>query len=183
MKNIFLVGFVFFLLSINLPAQTSKLDGVVNKYKAFAEKIGSPIIIISGFSPGEPNSASGIDCSVKFLNVSNIRIKYINFTVTPYNAVGDAAFSEIGHLSTAVLKYTGFLNPNEYTYCSWKPIWYNSTIKSLKLDKFEVIFDDNTNVVIGAASISDIIFSPSDWITFTFAETVEKNTGIYKEKF
>lgn len=51
----------------------------------------------------EPNSASGVDCNIVWKNISSRTIKYITFTVVPYNAINDTVTCGIrGYSETRV---------------------------------------------------------------------------------
>lgn len=90
----------------------------------------------------EPNSAGGVSCDIIWKNISNQTIKYIIFTVTPYNAVEDPVESEIGRESTRSVRGTGPFKPGKtYGYgTEWDNLWYNSTIKKMKIESVDVEF-------------------------------------------
>lgn len=115
-------------------------------------QLPTPILIADGVceiyscTPSEPNSAGGVDISIDFRNLSSKTIKYITFSVTPFNAVDDPVFSEIGSKSTVNLKFTGPVNPaiskGEYSSAAWATVWYNSTIKYCKIDSVTIEYMD-----------------------------------------
>jgi hypothetical protein len=125
----------------------NELNLILAHYKENAIKIDSPIIILQG-DTSYPDSAGGVSCFVFFQNISSKRIKYVYVTVTPYNRVDDIAYSEIGGESTTVLKYTGYLEPNEWNLFGWGDVWYNATISYIKINKIEIIMEDNSKIIL-----------------------------------
>jgi hypothetical protein len=126
----------------------------------------TPVLIFLCYTE-KPNSASGVSCSIRFTNISDKRIKYVYFTVTPYNRVDDIAYSEIGNLSTTEIEVVHFINPDEFYHAKWENVWYNSTIAYMKIVGIRIIFDDN-----GILTISDkdgldkALLTPEEYITF-----------------
>lgn len=55
----------------------------------------------------EKNSVGGITPVIYYRNNTQKEIKYLYFTLTPYNSVGDKAYSTIGNQSTTTLKLVG----------------------------------------------------------------------------
>ena len=103
-----------------------------------------------------PNSAGGVDAYVSFTNKSSKTIKYITWTVVPYNAVGDIVESEIGNTSTANLSDTGPYKTGQGHGSGWywDCIWYNSTITSIKLTNIEIEYTDGTSKTISGNDIN-----------------------------
>ncbi len=107
----------------------------------------SPIVILDkGIST--INSADGVSCYVDFINISDKLAKYVNIDVTPYNRVFDQAYSHIDGSSNKTVNVTNFIGPNEEYRASWENVWYNSTILTMKVTKVEMIFSDNTKLII-----------------------------------
>ena len=112
-----------------------------------ARLAGVPIIITE-YKTSRPNSANGVDCSIKFFNISNKRLKYAYFTVIPYNTVDDITYSTTNNKSEAELQYTGFVEPSKSINAKWETVWYNSTIKYMDIIKVRIVFDDNSEINI-----------------------------------
>jgi hypothetical protein len=104
---------------------------------------GSPIIVMD-HRTSLPNSAGGIDCFIKFINISDKRTKYLYFTVVPYNKVNDITYSTIDKKSEATLEYTGYILPDNSDRGIWDNVWYNPTIEYMKITEIKIIFDDNS---------------------------------------
>jgi len=102
-------------------------------------------ILIRDLRVYSPNSADGVDFSISYGYFDNTKnIKYIYFTVVPYNAVGDIQTCQITGKSTAIGKVTGPISSEEYLSVRWETMWYNSTITCVKLIKVEVQYMDGT---------------------------------------
>lgn len=90
------------------------------------------------------NSVGGVSYSVVYWNTSPKPLKYVDFTLTPFNAVGDVAPSSIGGRATTTARDTGPLAPGQLASATWEPSWYNSTIHCVRLDSVKLIFMDGT---------------------------------------
>lgn len=96
-------------------------------------------IRIGGVNIEEINSADGVSVGVYWRNVSQKDMKYLTFTLVPYNGVGDQVYSSIGSKSEVRCRVTGVLPPsatlinerleeNYFYYLSPKNTWeYIST--------------------------------------------------------
>jgi len=104
-------------------------------------------IVITSIYPSRPNSAGGVDVHITFVNKSDRTFKYVTFGVTPYNAVGDRVSSEIGDKSFARLLDTGPYKPGHGcpSWRYWDCIWYNPSIRSIKLNTVEIDYMDGTH--------------------------------------
>lgn len=73
--------------------------------------------------PAKINSVGGVEPSIYWRNDSGKTIKYITFTVVPYNAVGDQVSCSITGRSTMDLEITGpietFNNENDIAYSNF----------------------------------------------------------------
>jgi hypothetical protein len=105
----------------------------------------TPLTVL-GVAPSEPNSAGGVEMSVSFRNTDARRtIKYVNFTVTPYNAVGDVVRSTIGGEAARRLQVTGPIPPaSPIEFRRWDPVWYNGTIECVVLNRVDVEYMDGS---------------------------------------
>jgi len=130
-----------------------------------AKKTGSPILIYS-YETRLPNYAGGVDCIIQFFNISDKRIKYIYFTVVPYNRVDDKAYSSIGRISETILDHTGYIEKNDIDnlnkldliFAGWSNVWYNYDISYMKITKIEIVFDDNSKFIMDGKMINSSIF-------------------------
>lgn len=115
----------------------------------------APIVITSIYS-GRPNSAGGVDVYITFINKSDKTFKYVSFEVTPYNAVSDEVFCSIGRTNPRRLKDTGPYKPGRGSNGAyyWSCIWYNYTIRSIKLNSVCIEYMDGTRKVFSGDWVS-----------------------------
>jgi hypothetical protein len=92
------------------------------------------------FYTTDPNSAGGVSCDIIWKNISSKTIKYIHFLVAPYNAVDDKVTCSIRGYSSARIQSTGPFKPGKtYGYGNeWDNVWYNYSIKRMKIESVEV---------------------------------------------
>jgi hypothetical protein len=112
------------------------------EYEAIA-KDGHPIVITNAYT-SLPNSAGGVDVTLYSKNLSAKPIKYINYTVQPYNAVSDIQYGEIRRRSSAKLEDTGPIAPMAFTGGNWSNVWYNPTIRCMRVTRVHVDFMDGS---------------------------------------
>ena len=114
---------------------------------------GIPINII-GTKIEEINSAGGVDFSITWQYLDNSKdIKYLDYTVVPYNCVGDPVKGKYdsgrftgritGPISASEFKDGRFKKERSY----WGTAWYNNTICSIKIVKVEVEYMDGTKYI------------------------------------
>jgi uncharacterized protein YoxC len=119
--------------------------------KSVQDRVRS-LIHVTKLAVGSPNSAGGVDLFIGYVNNSDKVIKYITFTVAPYNAVGDVVYSEIGGTSTFNALDTGPKAKGEGlagTYqWYWECAWYNWTITSARMSNIEIEYMDGTTEII-----------------------------------
>jgi len=121
-------------------------------------------LVSNGFSvaildvhSGTPNSAGGVNAYINWQNISDKEIKYIAFTVTPYNRVNDIVRSEIGGKTTATLQDTGPFKVNQIVSGSyWENVWYNSTIDHIVLTGIQVTFMDGSLVTYDPIQVNQM---------------------------
>lgn len=135
MKKI-LASFVFFI-PILLLGQNE-----VKKYNCHNDSIIRMVHISS------PNSVGGVDVGINWRNYCDKTVKYIRFTLTPYNAVDDAVYCTVTNKSTITLKDTGpFItgyqtSPN--AGAAWSDVWYNYDISYCILKKVSIQYMDGS---------------------------------------
>ena len=132
--------------------------------------VNSPIVILNkGVS--KINSAGGVNCYVEFINTSGKLAKYVNIDLTPYNRVFDKAYSQIDGSSTKTLTVTNFIGPNDSYLAAWESVWYNTTIMYVEVSKVEMIFADNTKLVIDNQNdLKKIEFTGNEQIQYSELE-------------
>lgn len=103
-------------------------------------------LLIRGANVSDINSVGGIEISVEWLYLNdNKNIKYVEFTLQPYNNVSDLQTSEIGNYSNFIGQITGPIKASEkFKISSWENAWYNSTITCVKIIKAKINYMDGT---------------------------------------
>jgi len=98
-------------------------------------------IEITRVAVGDINSVGGVEVEIEwsYLDKEN-DIKYIEFTFTPYNTVGDIVSGRY-HGTSRTLTVTGPLEADSY-YRSWSTVFYNGTICCVKIVKVTVTYMD-----------------------------------------
>lgn len=112
----------------------------------------------------EPNSADGVDCRIGINNYYSDSIKYVTFTVQAYNAVNDPAEDEISGESIKKLRAVGPIEKSDElaTYL-FETVWYNSTIKHVKLIGVKVEYMNGDVFDITDESDIQKIWTPDMW--------------------
>lgn len=118
------------------------------------------ILRISSVYPSKPNSAGGVDLYIKGQNKSKKEIKYIYFDVVAYNAVKDKVSCEIRGTTGFRGRETGPIKSGKWfgTNTYWECAWYNSTIKSVTIEKIEIDYMDGTSIELTGKDIGYIIY-------------------------
>lgn len=116
------------------------------------------IIRVSRVYTSSPNSANGVDLHIEWTNNSKKTVKYITFTVEPYNAVGDVVRCEIRGRSRFSGHETGPIKPGQsYGYDRlWENAWYNNTIKKAVLLEINIEYMDGTIITLKENDIAHI---------------------------
>lgn len=108
------------------------------------------IIRVKSVHTSSPNSASGVDLNIVWQNKSNDIIKYADFAVEAYNAVGDAVKCDISRESIFSGRVTGPINPGQWygNDTRWKCAWYNYSIKSAKLTQIVIEYMNGSTTTL-----------------------------------
>lgn len=115
------------------------------------------------------NSVGGVDVEIVWENRSEKVVKYIYFTVTPINAVGDAVECRITRESKKILKSTGPFEQFEggYIYLSitgeiwgdiWENVWYNGTVDHIQINSVEIEYMDGTSTTISGKDLNSVYY-------------------------
>ena len=128
--------------------------------------VKSPVVVLD-YGISKINSADGVSCYVNFINISDKLAKYVNISLVPYNRVFDKAYSHLDGSSEKTVNVTNFIGPNESYSAAWENVWYNSTILTMKISKIEMIFADNTSLVIdNPEDLKKIEFSADEYTQY-----------------
>ena len=110
-------------------------------------KISGKKLVIKNIKVTEINSSNGVNFKIDWIYLDGSRIiKYIDFTVRPFNAVGDVQKCEIRDNSDFIGRVTGPIKASDnYIENHWEAAWYNSTICCIELIKVRVIYTNDTS--------------------------------------
>jgi hypothetical protein len=132
----------------------SQSENAQTEEAATASAITSFDGVLDGFSglADKPNSASGVGFFIRFTNADSRTIKYVVFSATPFNAVGDSVGSSIGGKQLLRVRLTGPIEPGALKESGWKPLWYNGSITSVEISAAEIEYIDGSTESIELSS-------------------------------
>ena len=99
------------------------------------------------------NSAGGVSVRFWYRNDSDKSIKYVTFTVVPYNAVKDVQKCKTSGRSAALLQVTGPIEAGKTRSCTFENVWYNSTISTVELTNIELDYMDGSKETLKGSDI------------------------------
>ena len=150
------------ITSILLTSCGTFLDYREDEYKEFKEK-KIPLMIKTN-EIASVNSVGGVDVSINAKNLSNKTIKYVRYTVKPYNGVGDAVKGSIRRRSTTTIGGTGPIKPMESALYRWENVWYNGTISCMVITGVHITYlDGSRKTYSGANRVAKLISSIGDY--------------------
>ena len=124
-------------------------DALVNEQKRQAEiEEARKLIRVTKVAVSAPDSAGGVELYFNYINNSDKVIKYVNFSVTFYNAVGDVVKGKYDQSTVNRCYDTGPFKKGEGRTGTW---WhwgdfYNWDITSVKLVDLSIEYTDGTTV-------------------------------------
>lgn len=124
-------------------------DALVNEQKRQAEiEDARKLIRVTKVAVSAPDSAGGVELYFNYINNSDKVIKYVNFSVTFYNAVGDVVKGKYDQSTVNRCYDTGPFKKGEGRTGTW---WhwgdfYNWDITSVKLVDLSIEYTDGTTV-------------------------------------
>jgi hypothetical protein len=103
----------------------------------------------------DPNSAGGVDLSIRWQNRSAKTVKYAHFSVVAYNSVGDPVECTIRGYSEFTGQVTGPIRPGSWSGegRSWENAWYNNSIVRGKLTEIRIEYTDGTTAAISGDDV------------------------------
>lgn len=149
-----------------LDAAAAEAEEAKRQQEAEAQKSAQDkareIIRVTRLATSSPNSAGGVDLFIGYTNQSDKTIKYVTFTVVPYNAVGDKVYSEIGRHSTYRATDTGPWEKGQglagnYSWY-WENAWYNWSISSVKMTDISIEYTDGTSTNLSGDDVGYVIY-------------------------
>lgn len=139
------------LVACALPEQ-SKTNELVDPNR--------PIILLKhGSSP--PNSVGGVEFRAQFKNTSGKSIKYVYFSVTARNRVGDLVIDQVRRRQEVTVEFTGPLDTGRTAGwpfpVRWSNVWYNSTIACASINKVRIVFFNDESVEFSGEKAASLI--------------------------
>ena len=107
----------------------------------------------------KPNSAGGVDLYINWKNLSDKVIKYVYFTVEPYNSVNDTVTCTIRHYSEFTAQDDGPFKKGQGTSGTgyyWENAWYNHSIRGARLKSVRIIYMDGDSLDVSEKYIDYI---------------------------
>ena len=114
-------------------------------------------IEIIKYYTSSPNSAVGVDCNIIWKNLSEKTVKYVRFTVVPYNEVNDRVKGEHDYNGNGekTVSVTGPVKSKQIfgygTY--WDCLWYNWTIDYMLITGIEIEYLDGSIILTSDVNI------------------------------
>lgn len=134
-------------------------DALVNEQKRQAEiEDARKLIRVTKVAVSAPDSAGGVELYFNFINESEKTIKYVYFSVTFYNAVGDVVNGQYNYGTVNYCKDTGPFATGEGRTGTW---WhwgdfYNWDIASVKLVDLSIEYTDGTTVTLTKDQVAGV---------------------------
>jgi hypothetical protein len=136
-RKISFLSIAFFVLAAGCAFSPSE------RVARLAHDKSAPLTILD-FTPWGPNSADGISIQVAFINPSKDTYKYVNIYFTARNRVGDTVLSKIGGKRIAGTESIGPIPYGGYSNGRYGPLWYNSSINCVVIERVEIVYMDNS---------------------------------------
>ena len=116
------------------------------------------LIHVTKVAVSAPDSAGGVELYFNFINESEKTIKYVYFSVTFYNAVGDVVNGQYNYGTVNYCKDTGPFATGEGRTGTW---WhwgdfYNWDIASVKLVDLSIEYTDGTTVTLTKDQVAGV---------------------------
>lgn len=128
----------------NTKTQATNHDDTKSNYVSTFYKLEDCPIVVDSYYTSYPNSVDGVDLYIKWRSTDYKEIKYVYFSVTPYNRVDDEQYCEIRNRSTVNGQVTGPINYGDFETSQWDCAWYNGHIDHIELDKITIEYMDGT---------------------------------------
>lgn len=125
--------------------QASIEDLKSNEYKVTVRDLAERYASVVSSKIYSVNSADLVTIAITFTNISNKKLKYINFDVSCYNKVNDVIKEQLKGSYSIVCQATGFFDPQQSATNYWQ-LGYFAGASSIKVTLRSVTFEDGTIV-------------------------------------
>lgn len=95
----------------------------------------------------------GNNVHIEWFNAGEKEIKYLTFTLIPYNRVNDIVSCTVRGGTEHNVRLTGPISPKYKDYSTWEDVWYNKTIHHLVITQIHIMYMDNTEEIIDGKDI------------------------------
>lgn len=146
-----------YVAEINKKKEEEEQKKLEAESKSKEEKLRD-IIRIEKVRISSINSAGGVSLNIGFTNNSGKTIKYIDFSCSAINAVGDTVECTIRRLYQRTAQAVGPYEKGQGDDLFWDSVWYNSTAKSVKINKISIQYTDNSIETISGADVDLVIY-------------------------
>lgn len=126
-----------------------------------------------------PNYVGGCDYYLEYINLSPKTIKYLTWSGTVYNGVGDPAYCEIRRTATCSGREVGPIAQDEYGGGTWDCVVYNYDAELLKLSNISITYMDGSSLSISGDDIRRMGNEPSLEVEI---DKVEAISGVMTDK-
>ncbi len=116
-----------------------------NVYTISAYEIAEEYVTIKSSSIQSINSVGLVTIAVTFTNISDVKLKYVNFNVQCFNSVNDKMYEEITNSSSITCKGTGYFSPGE-TKTLFFDIGYFTGVNSINVNLGMVMLEDDSRI-------------------------------------
>lgn len=152
MKHIILL---YLLLALTGCATSTMGGDQIQAYRQAIEN-GKPVFVEALYVL-RPNSAGGVTLGLRWHNLSDESIKYVEITAVPYNAVGDPIASDIGGRTIFNGRITGPIEPNSRAGdFTWRNVWYNHSAACVELTRMEIEYMNGSTLTLEKEDIDQM---------------------------
>jgi hypothetical protein len=92
----------------------------------------------------ESEYTSGTSFSIEVINPTGKIVKYLWFTVTGYNAVGDPVRDRVRNASAITVKAIGPIQPSQSGKYNFTYLWHTDLVQTYKINKIKIQYMDGS---------------------------------------
>ena len=143
------------LLTLSLVGCAGALDHELQRAKTSREPV-----FVGGLVARDPDERGMIDVHLQMFNTSDKAYKYVDFSLTAYNRVGDAIRRSEGASPIVKLRFTGPLGPRRTPGTSrWPGVWYVQKVGCIEVSRIDITHMDDQIVAIEGPKLASVLAS------------------------
>lgn len=127
--------------------ERKRLEALAQKREAYEQSLrdeGFGLMLLRMID--SKNSADGVSVSIRIKNVDPERtMKYLTFTMQPFNPVGDPVKGQTQGTSTEQVRAVGPVKPGETGSWTFDNVWYAPSASCFELQRVEVEYMDGSS--------------------------------------